>query len=234
MTQVYLASPRTQQQAQAAESHNVLLSFATWTPWIMGYVQSFDRIMLDSGAFSELNSGVRIDLAEYIDWVAGFAGQIEAYAGLDDISGDWRRSLRNYEAGGFPTFHDTDPPELLDELVAMSRERGSWIGIGLKPPRQGKDQFIRETLERLPEDIHVHGWACRLYTRHRRFDSVDSTNWFRSAMELRSRNRFALTWLTFGECLDIQIKRIVREARAGGAAALKENTEQLDLFRKAP
>jgi len=209
----------------------VLLSFATWDKWLSsGYVQSFGRLLLDSGAFSELNSGVTIDVGEYVDWVAGFAGQIDAYAGLDDISGDWRRSLKNYEAGGFPTIHDTDPPDLLEDLVTMARERGGWIGIGLVPPRQGKEKFVRETLDRIPEDLHVHGWALRAYTCFRRLDSVDSTSWWRSAMELRSQNRYALSWLTYGECLDIQIKRVVREGRVGGAAAFKKDKEQLDLW----
>ena len=226
---VYLASPNTQQQAEHAGGHSVLLSFASWSPWLRRYCQTFERILLDSGAFSELNSGAKIDLAAYIDWVAGFAAQIDAYAGLDDIGGDWRRSLKNYEAGGFPTFHDTDPLELLDDLVAMALERGGWLGIGLKPPRHGKHRFVRETLERIPDGIHVHGWALRAYTCYRRLDSVDSTNWWRSAMQLRHRDHFGLTWLTYGECLDIQIKRVEREARA----MPRKNPEQLELWTES-
>ncbi len=208
-TLVYLASPRTQQQAEHACDHPVLLSYATWSDWLIRYVQTFARLLLDSGAFSELNSGVKVDLGAYIEWASGFAGQIDAYAGLDDISGDWRRSMKNYDAGGFPTFHDTDPPELLDDLVEVARDRGSWIGLGLLPPRHGKETFVRATLDRIPPDLHVHGWACRIYSGQRRFNSFDSTNWWRSAMQVRQ----ALPWLTYGECLDIQIKRILREAR---------------------
>ena len=222
---VYLASPRTQQQAEHAEGFPVLLSFATWSPWIDRYQASFGRLLIDSGAFSELNSGVKVNIDEYLEWAERWNGHADAVAGLDDISGDWRRSLKNYEAGGFPTYHDSDPASLLDELIPIARERGGWLGIGLKPPREGKMQWVKDTLRRIPEGIHVHGWACRLYSRFRRFDSFDSTNWWREAQALRSRH--GLHWLTFGECLDIQIKRIKRSPRM----LLEETDErQLDFF----
>lgn len=227
---VYLASPRTQQQAEHAGGFPVLLSYATWAPWLgNGYVQSFGPLLLDSGAFSELSGNAKVDLQAYLAWVNEFDGQADAYAGLDDIGGDWRRSLKNYEAGGFPTFHDTDPPELLDDLLDIAKHRGGWIGIGLLPPRRGKGHFIRKTLDRIPEGFHVHGWALREYTYFRRLDSVDSTNWWRSAMELRARSRYALTWLTYGECLDLQIKRIVRQTRTGGPTP-DVHKEQLELW----
>ena len=101
---------------------------------------------------------------------------MDAIAGLDDITGNWRRSMENYASfpGGFPTYHESDPPELLPELVAMAAERGQWLGLGLLPPRNGKDGWVTETLANIPEGIHVHGWAMRAYTHHRRLDSVDS------------------------------------------------------------
>lgn len=226
MTDFYLASPRNQNQAEGARGHNVLISFATWSKWLMNYVQAFERILLDSGAFSVMNSGRTIDVSEYVEWAESWNGRIEAFAGLDDIRGDWQQSLRNYERGGFPTFHDSDPPGLLDDLVQLARERGNWIGIGLVPPRQGKDDFITDTLRRIPDDLHVHGWALRVYGRYRRFDSFDSTNWWRSAMELRAR--YGLHWLTIGECLEIQVKRILREGR-GVKLELPEHAQR-DMF----
>ena len=211
---VYLASPNTQQQAEHAEGMPVLLSYACCSKWIeKGYQQSFSRILIDSGAFSEFKSKKKIDLAKYIDWSERWGGHADAVAGLDDISGDWKRSMRNYETfkRGFPTFHETDPPELLDELVAMSKERCGWIGVGLKPPREGKEKWVRNTLDRIPEGLHVHGWACRAYTHCRRFDSVDSTNWWRDAMKLRTMPD--LQHLTYGECLEIVVKRYQRWKR---------------------
>lgn len=211
---VYLASPNTQQQAEHVAGMPVLLSYACYSDWLgKGYQQSFDRILIDSGAFSEFSSGKKIDLTAYAEWAERWDGHADAVAGLDDIAGDWRRSLRNYEAFplGFPTFHESDPPELLDDLVAMAKERTRWIGLGLLPPRAGKEKWVRAALDRIPDGLHVHGWAMRRYTHCRRLDSVDSTNWWRDAMKLRTMND--LSHLTYGECLDIVVKRYQRWTR---------------------
>lgn len=212
---VYLASPNTQQQAEHVAGMPVLLSYACYSDWLgKGYQQAFARVLIDSGAFSEFSSGVRVDPAAYADWAARWVGHADAIAGLDDIGGDWRRSMRNYEAFplGFPTFHESDPPELLDELVAMARGRGRWIGLGLLPPREGKERWVRTALDRIPDGLHVHGWALRRYTHCRRLDSVDSTNWWRDAMKLRTMAD--LSHLTYGECLAIVVKRYQRWTRA--------------------
>lgn len=208
----YLASPANQLQAAAASGMPVLLSFALWKPWLEQYQQTFPHVLIDSGAYSELNSGRVIDLAAYADFAARWDGRADAVAGLDDIRGDWRRSLRNYEQGvGFPTFHNTDPDELLPDLVDIARERGGWIGIGLLPPRQGQRHWLQRTLARIPDDLHVHGWALRLYRDEKRLDSVDSTNWWRDAMKVRTLPD--TKHLTYAECLEIVVKRYQRERR---------------------
>ncbi len=224
---VYLASPNTQQQAEHAAGMPVLLSYACYGGWLeKGYHQAFSHILIDSGAYSEFTSGKPIDVNAYAEWARQWAPHADAVAGLDDIRGDWRRSLRNYEAfpGGFPTFHESDPPELLDDLVAMARERGQWLGLGLLPPRGAKESFVRRTLARIPEGIHVHGWALRKYTHCRRIDSVDSTNWWRDAMQLRTVPQLA--HLHYGECLEIVVKRYQRWGRSVRDAA----PEQPGLF----
>lgn len=221
---VYLASPATQQQAEHVCDMPVLLSFTCWNPWLDRYQATFRRLLIDSGAFSELNSGVKVDGLAYRDWHQRWRGHADAIAGLDDISGDWRRSLRNYELyGGFPTLHDTDPPELLDDLIPLARERGHWIGLGLKPPRNDKEKWVRETCSRIPDDLHVHGWAMRLYAYVRRLDSADSTNWWRDAMKLRTIAE--LSHLTYGECLAIMVKRYERWQRV-----VREPADEKTLF----
>lgn len=211
---VYLASPQTQQQAEHVAGMPVLLSFGCYSPWLdNGYHQSFSHILIDSGAFSEFSGGKKIDISEYSDWAQKWMGHADAIAGLDDIAGDWRKSMRNYESfpQGFPTFHESDPPELLDELVSMAQQRTRWIGLGLIPPRGGKERWVREALDQIPEGIHVHGWACRAYTHCRRLDSVDSTNWWRDAMKMKTIP--LLQHLTYGECLRIVVKRYQRWQR---------------------
>jgi hypothetical protein len=221
---VYLSSPNTQQQAEHVADMPVLLSFAIYSDWMdKGYQQSFRRILIDSGAYSEFKSGKKIDINKYADWAAQWDGHADAIAGLDDISGDWKRSLANYEAfpKGFPTFHETDPPELLDDLIEIARSRDKWIGFGLLPPREGKERFVRGVLDRMPDDLHVHGWAMRLYMKCRRIDSTDSTNWWRDAMRIRSISE--LSHLNYGECLEIVVKRYQREGRTIKAAEQKES-----------
>ena len=225
---VYLASPNTQQQAEHVADMPVLLSYACCAPWIeKGYQQSFARILIDSGAYSEFSTGKKIDVDEYADWASRWEVTSDAIAGLDDISGDWRRSLRNYERFplGFPTFHESDPPELLADLIAMAQERSKWLGVGLLPPREGKEKFVRGVLDQIPDEIHVHGWACRRYTHMRRLDSVDSTNWWRDAMKLRTIPD--LQHLTYGECLEIVVKRYKRWTRTVERVA---ESESVDLF----
>ncbi len=159
-----------------------------------------------------MTTGKKVDGAAYKDWCQRWESHADATAGLDDISGDWRRSLSNYEKfGGFPTIHDTDPPELLKDLIPIARARGGWLGVGLKPPRENKETFVRSICDQVPDDIHVHGWALRRYTHVRRLDSVDSTNWWRDALDLRMIRE--LSHLTYGECLQIIVKRYQRWER---------------------
>jgi hypothetical protein len=170
---------------------------------------------------------VKVDVYAYRDWHQQFADCADAVASLDSISGDWKQGLANAAIdGGFVTYHDTDPPELLDDLVAMARERKQWLGIGLLPPRSGRDAFLRRTLGRIPEQIHVHLWAGRAYTYMRRLDSVDSTNWFRDAMLLRERGA-PLGWLSYAECVDLIVKRYQREQPKAEA----EQGEQDELWK---
>lgn len=222
---MYLASPNTQQQAEHVAEMPVLLSFASYSQWLDRYQQTFRRVLIDSGAFSVLTGAANVDLAAYVEWAERWRNHADAVACLDDINGDWRRGMANAAAMpdglGFPTFHDTDPWEILPDLVAIARERGNWIGLGLKPPRSGKEAWVRKACRLLPEDIHVHGWAMREYTHVRRLDSVDSTNWWRDAMAYRKD----FPWLTYGECLEIVVKRYQRWTRL-----IVEPTEQKELF----
>jgi len=227
---VYLAGPGNQLQADKASGQPVLFSFAYYADYLDKYQQTFPHILIDSGAFSEMNTGVQIDGYKYKDWAERWAGRADAIAGLDDISGDWRRSLRNYKQfGGFPTMHDTDPPELLDDLISIAREQGGgWIGIGLKPPRQGKEQFIQTICDQIPDDLHIHGWALRAYTHINRLDSVDSTNWFREALDIR--NNYLCKHLSYAECLEIIVKRYERAGRNIKAIEKKAEPAELSLF----
>ena len=126
---VYLASPNTQQQAEHVADMPVLLSYASYSPWLDRYQQTFRRILIDSGAYSELTGAAKVDIGAYREWSQRWSGHADAVAGLDDISGDWKRSMRNYEQipWAFPSMHEADPPELLRDLIPLAMEQGRWI-----------------------------------------------------------------------------------------------------------
>lgn len=225
---LYLAGVRTQQQAEHLAGHQILMSYAHHrsVKWLDRYLPLFSGLLLDSGAFSELQSGQQIDLAEYTDWAMRYTHTADAVAGLDDISGDWRRSLRNYETfdRGFPTIHTSDPLELLPDLVEIALARDGWLGLGICPEasaktlvgggerndRRGWDTWVRWVCDNVPKEIHLHGWALTEYAYLRRFDSFDSTGWWRYAHKLNTR----MPWLTYGECIEITAKRLMRLPRA--------------------
>lgn len=220
---IYLATPNNQMQADAARDMPVLLSYASRSSWVERFMPSFSHLLIDSGAYSALTQGAKIDGAAYKDWAAERSPLADAVAGLDDIAGDWRTSLKNYEQyGGFPTYHDTDPPELLDDLIPLAEQRGNWLGIGLLPPRTNREDWLRRTLDRIPDHLHIHGWAMRRYAYMRRFDSMDSTNWWRDALMLSSVTE--IKHLTPAECLEIVVKRYRRTMPE------KKLTDTLDLF----
>lgn len=210
---IYLASPGSGLQADAARGMPWLMSFATWKPFLREWMPSAQRVLLDSGAFSEFNTGAVIDPEEYAEWAAGFSW-CDAWAALDDIRGDTERTLRNSDQyGGFPTFHETDALEALPEFIELARKRGSWLGLGCIPPRVRKGDWLRTVCERIPSDLHVHGWALVPYLHTEpRLDSADSTEWWRDAMALKARVP-QLRHLTMGECLEIKVKQYQRYNR---------------------
>lgn len=206
-------------QADYLRGMPVLVSFASVKPWMDDLIPSYDQLLIDSGAYSELTGNAKVDLSAYADWAQQWPAA-DAVAALDDIRGDWERGLENWRRHPwmFPTYHNSDPEEALEVIL---RERPRWIGLGMVPPRNKREWLLR-TLERIPAGIHVHGWALRAYAWHPRLDSVDSTNWFRDALDL---NALPLCrHLTPGECVEIVVKRYRREgrmkARAGDSLAL--------------
>lgn len=208
----YLSSPGNQMAADYCRGMPVLLSYAIYPKWVDQYVPSFERVLIDSGAFSEFNSGKVLDGNKYREWCERWREtvHVDAVAGIDDIGGDWRRSLKNYELyGGFPTYHESDPPELLTDLIPLACDRGGWIGVGLLPPRSGKWEWVKETLSRIPAGLHVHFWAGGEYCGHPRVDSCDSTNWLLDAFAYKND----LPFLTFAECVELVVKRYRRAAR---------------------
>lgn len=184
----------------------VLMSFPLYGEWMDSYVPSYSRLLLDSGAYSELTGKAKVELDAYAEWAQRYPFA-DAAAALDDIRGDWQRGMENWRRYPwmFPTLHDSDPWEALDVILSY---KPKWIGLGMVPPRTN-EKWLTEALERIPEGVHVHGWALRGYTHHARLDSVDSTNWIGDAWKVKN----AFPFLTPAECTEIIVKRYQREGR---------------------
>lgn len=204
--EVYLSSPGNQMHADYLRGMPVLLSYGSAKPWMRDYAPSFRRLLVDSGAFSVLNSGATVDLGRYAAWAQEYHWA-DAVAALDDIAGDWQQGLRNWERHPwmFPTFHSSDPDEVLGVLLERVPK---WLGLGMVPPRD-KREWLERTLDRIPPGVHVHGWALGSYAELPRLDSVDSTNWWRDAFQYRKD----LPWLTPAECVELVVKRYQRANR---------------------
>jgi hypothetical protein len=230
----FFSSPRNQMQAHALRGCNVLFSFALRFPMleVPPWRESFAQILIDSGAYSVMARGVTVDIAAYGEYAQVWSGRAAAIAGLDDISGDWKQSLKNYEAVpcSFPTFHDSDPEGLLPELIAMAQERGTWIGLGVVPKggrtcnRRHARHWVARTVERIPAGLHVHGWAlggCASIV-----DSYDSTNWMLDCRKVLA----ACPWLTPAEALDLIVLRDIRRSRQTTAAEDQDNGQNCFAF----
>ena len=98
---------------------------------------------------------------------------------------------------------------MLPELIAIAREQGNnWLGIGLLPPRTGREDWLVRTLERIPDDIRLHGWALWRY-QHLGFTSFDSTHVYREIPKVLH----ACPWLTPAEALDLLVLKVERMSR---------------------
>jgi hypothetical protein len=76
---IYLASPKTQLQAESVSNMPVLLSFSHCLKFIIkDHQQTFRRILIDSGAFSEMSKGTRVDGKAYHDWWQQWVGHADA------------------------------------------------------------------------------------------------------------------------------------------------------------
>src|SRR5436189_861587 len=118
MRRFYLGSPRGQLQAHLLVNTDILISFTNANKIIWDFQHIFDHILVDCGAYTEFNTGVKVEFEAYKDWAESWRERADAIAGLDDIHGDYKKSWNNFQKADwmFPTWHDTDPIEYLDDL----------------------------------------------------------------------------------------------------------------------
>ena len=143
-----------------------------------------DKYFVDSGAFSAYNTGIKIDIDEYIDFIK--RSKCKIYVGLDVIK-DEKKTKENIlymKAKGLndviPTFHYPEPYEYLDyylenfDYVALG-------GVALMGTGNELKQWLNECFKRIqkhwPKKIHGFGINNWEILKTYPFYSVDATSW---------------------------------------------------------
>jgi hypothetical protein len=240
---MYFAGPDKATLAEAVKGQRVLESFARIWTGLDRYRKTYPSMMLDSGAFSEINSGVAIDINEYGAFAAKHQGDYDHVVNLDDISGDIERSSKNerhlrerWGLDPMPVFHQGEPMSVLDEYCS----RAKTVGLGFKRPltsRIVRHDWLSECFARIPSGQATHGFAMTGYMSSFPFASVDSTTWIREYMDIAfGRNGQVGTlakFLTPGEVLEIVVKKWDRMPRCTSWDGPGRPSNQLALFDTA-
>jgi hypothetical protein len=138
--------------------------------------------VLDSGAFSAYNSGVTINLQEYIQTckqlLANDKTLTEVFA--LDVIGDHKRSLKNTEemwrqgVPAIPCFHVGEPDDVLIYLAKNFPKIALGGGVGFRR----KDEWAAQCFAKVwPKKIHGFAFGSKTSIMALPWDSVDATNW---------------------------------------------------------
>lgn len=139
---------------------------------------------LDSGAYSAYNSGVSINLEEYIEACLRLMETdsmlTEVFA--LDVIGDWRASAANTEkmwAAGvpaIPTYHLGEPEAHLLDMAERYPKIALGGAVGVAAPT--KIRWASQCFGRLwPKRIHGLGFGSEKAIMALPFHSVDASNW---------------------------------------------------------
>lgn len=198
---------------------HVLESFADVRPLFGRYRATFASMVLDCGAYSELTTGVSIDLGEYAAFCEAHGDFYEWVASVDSIRGGVSENLSNWrtlmdrDIDAMPTFHQGEPISLIREYCSDS----SRLGLGFQRPIKNERAFLDEAFAHIPPHVRVHGWAMTNYTASYPFASVDSTSWLHELKALRvtqtTQQGEPFAHLTDGELIEIIQKRYDRLPR---------------------
>ena len=140
--------------------------------------------VMDSGAFSAHNSGVKISLDEYMNTCRQLLADDQRLTEVFalDVIGDWRAGLKNCETmwrngiEAIPCFHFG---EHWDVLLGLAKDYpkiavGGCVGIGKKQ----KHEFAGQCFARVwPKKIHGFGFGSADAVKELPFHSVDATTW---------------------------------------------------------
>jgi len=141
--------------------------------------------VLDSGAFSAMNSGVDIDLDEYIEFCHDILKspvppvEIFSLDVIGDAEGTKRNTEKMWDAGieAIPAYHIGEPEEYLLHYAA-TYPKIALGGVAMLRPAAKKSAWAKECFARVwPKKIHGFGFGTERDVLGLPFHSTDSTNW---------------------------------------------------------
>lgn len=171
-----------------SESNSVLISFAYFKNWFKHYklngAPKFRSVIIDSGAFTVFNSGGKIDLNEYIDFLLTIKSEFDYDQAFSlDVINDADATLKNCEeiwrqgAECIPVYHIGEPWEFLEHYTKTYPKTGIG-GVASLRAKKEKKKFIEQVFSRTWPS-RLHGLACTGDEVFLNFPwhSVDSASW---------------------------------------------------------
>lgn len=166
----------------------VLESFYYVAPWQVDQLKGVEHFMLDSGAFTFLNSKRNVDIEDYVDRYIEFIKQhdvqhffeldIDSIVGYEEVKRIRRKIERKTKKRCIPVWHKSRG---IKDFKEMCRKY-NYVAIGGIVTKEipAIEHFLFNAF-----CDYAHSYGCKIhglgFTPHNlaqyRFDSVDSTSW---------------------------------------------------------
>lgn len=173
-------------------------------------------VFLDSGAFSALMLGAKININEYIDYCLKNKSCFSVIASLDVI-GDWKGTRNNHQimkdAGvdSITAFHVNEP---FDALIDMLHTE-NYIALGVAGMQKRSAQIMSwitkcyKLKSEINNDCKFHGFGLTSPKVMYSFDwySVDSSTWFNARRFGQTVLRDGIKFRKFGKSDKLMMKK---------------------------
>jgi hypothetical protein len=205
MSKSHFAGINTVLQAESAEGHPILVSFASMldghqkamNETILPMLRDgrFDEAILDSGAFTVLTKGIEVSIDQYIAFCLEHGHLFDQVVTLDDIAGDlattWNNTAKMIDAGldPVPVFHGREPFAVLEHYVANFKRVG--LGFFRGPSKPGgkvtiqadqgdgltPDEWLSKALDICERaGVKVHGFGMTRYAMKKGHTRLTTTD----------------------------------------------------------
>ena len=192
--------------------------------WIQQTKTLSNKLLVDSGAFSALTRGVKIDIDEYIAKIDAIGEDIYEFANLDVIPSEkeynlltqtfnegWKNFLYIQNHSKYAdkccfVFHRGEPEDGLDMVLKYYKEHPQlkFFGIGgiAKGHKDGFN-FARYICDKIKKEIpyikiHLFGYTRLKELPYIKCDSTDSTTWIMVGASGQIATRFGLVSVSNG------------------------------------